>query len=56
MALNANLRLHPTRVRIKIRDFGFENSGDGYRGLWTDVPKPNHLAHLNKKLGGSKKG
>lgn len=51
MALSANLRRHPTRVRIKIRDFGFENSGDRYCGLGTDILKPKHLAHLNKKLG-----
>jgi len=44
-----------TKIKIHIRDFAFKKSDDRYRGVGSDVPKPNRFARLNKKLGGSKK-
>lgn len=48
-------RRRSNKIKIHIRDFAFTKSDDKYRGLGSDVPKPNRFARLNKKLGGSKK-
>ncbi|KAF8972078.1 hypothetical protein BDZ97DRAFT_1913323 [Flammula alnicola] len=39
-------------VYIKIRDFGFPASDERHIGLGPDVPKPNKVGRMNRRLGG----
>ncbi|KDR71087.1 hypothetical protein GALMADRAFT_229738 [Galerina marginata CBS 339.88] len=39
-------------VYIKIRDFGFPPSDERHIGLGSDVPKPNKVGRMNRRLGG----
>jgi hypothetical protein len=42
----------PPSIYIKVRDFGFDSTDERHLGLGTDVPKPNRVYRLNRKLGG----
>ena len=39
-------------VYIKIRDFGFPPSDERHMGLGPEVPKPNRVHRMNRRLGG----
>jgi hypothetical protein len=39
-------------VYIKIRDFGFPPTDERHMGLGPDVPKPNRVHRMNRRLGG----
>ncbi|CAA7268686.1 unnamed protein product [Cyclocybe aegerita] len=39
-------------VLVKIRDFGFPATDERHTGLGPDVPKPNRVGRMNRRLGG----
>jgi len=43
---------HKREVYIKVRDFGFSSADERHIGLGVDVPKPNKVSRLIRRLGG----
>ena len=39
------------RIYIKIRDFAFQRDDERFLGMGSEVPKPNRLGRMNRKLG-----